>query len=500
MTTPITTSFRHHLLALLTATACSANAAVMRINLDLTSGKPEVVPLQYAVGRAELAVGGDRVVGVEIAAETLIMTPLQEGRTTVFVYDGEETEKDRLEIFVVRGRPSAPLDAAIRSLLVDEAGKPIEALAVAPVEGTGKVRLTGLISSRLHFERVNRVKTAFADSVMDLTELDPAFGPTVVRDVRERIGNGNIDVSFSGHHLFLQGMTFSEAEKAYIESVAKSVYPSVQSFLAVQPWKGSEMPQDVVLEKPLLLLECQLIEITLETMREMGVDWGGVQSLGLQANWSVAGGGNAVSSVSLATTKLFQLLTPHLQTGEVRLLYTQNLVCEDGGKGRFFAGGSFHIVATGPGSQDVAVEEVEYGIALDLEPRLDRHGNVETKVGIEFSNLGPVIASYPSILKRYVRTSVNVKQGQTLSLGALIGHTDSEDVSKIPGLGSIPVLGELFKSERYQKKQSELVVLITPRRIVPGGPEETGLRSGLQAKTTEQAGASRSANKKEKGS
>jgi pilus assembly protein CpaC len=99
-----------------------------------------------------------------------------------------------------------------------------------------------------------------------------------------------------------------------------------------------------------------------------------------------------------------------------------------------------------------------------------------------------------------VRTSVNVKQGQTLSLGALIGHTDSEDISKIPGLGSIPVLGQLFKSERYQKKQSELVILITPRRVVPGGPEDVGLRSGLQGRMGEPAGASRTAIKKEKGS
>lgn len=489
-----------HLWTLMLIAACSAHAAVMRINLDLKSGKPEVIPLSYEVGRAELAAGGDRMVGVEIAAQSLVMTPLQEGRTTVYVYDNEEAEKDRLEVFVVRGRPGGPLDAAIRSLLVDESGKPIDSLAVAAVEGIEKARLTGTIKTRLQLERVGQVVAAFGESVVDLTELDPAFGPAVVREVSERIGNGNVEVSFSGRDLFLQGMTFSDSEKAFIESVAKSVYPNVKSFLSVKPWKGSEMPQDVVLEKPLLLLECQLIEITLQTMREMGVDWGGVQSLSMKAGWSAAGAGQAVSSVSLATTKLFQLLTPHLQTGEARLLYTQNLVCEDGGKGRFFAGGSFHIVAVGPGNQDVAVEEVEYGIALDLEPRMDRHGNVETKVGIEFSNLGPVIASYPSILKRYVRTSVNVKQGQTLSLGALIGHTDSEDVSKVPGLGSIPVLGELFKSERYQKKQSELVILITPRRIVAGGPEEAGLRSGMKEKVVEPAEASRLANKKEKGS
>jgi Flp pilus assembly secretin CpaC len=482
---------------LILAASLESQAAVVRVNLDLKSGEPVRFPVAYAVGRAELAGGGDRILGVEIEADALLMTPVAEGRTTLYVFDEAEAERDRLEIFVSRGAAAGPLDAAVRALLCDNEGNTLPGLSVSLVEGTDKVRVTGSVSTRLAYDRLARARTVMKESLVDLTDLADAYGEAIVEETRSRIGNGNIELSFSGRELFLQGMVFSESEKAYIESMAAAVHPAVRSFLTVKPWKGSEMPQDVVLEKPLLLLECQLVEITLQTMREMGVDWGGVQSLSVQADWSSAGGAGGVSSVSLATTKLFQLLTPHLQTGDVRLLYTQNLVCEDGGKSRFFAGGSFHIVATGPGNQDVAVEEVEYGIALDLEPRVDRLGNIETKVAIEFSNLGPVIGSYPSILKRYVRTSVNVKQGQTLSLGALIGHTDSEDVSKIPGLGSIPVLGSLFKSERYQKKESELVILITPRRVVPGGPEETALRSGLLERANEPAG-SRPAPKKEK--
>lgn len=474
--------------SMLVALTLAAPAAVTRVNLDLQSGKPGLFPLDYAISRAELAAGGDRIVGVEIETGALRMTPLAEGRTTLYVFDEAEIERDRLEVFVSRGVAAAPVDAAVRALLCDAEGRPLPELAVALIEGTGKVRVTGSISSSEVYHRLTQARAVMGDTLVDLSTLSPAYGSGVVAAVRDRIGNGNIEISFSGRELFLQGMVFSDSEKAFIECMAAAVHPTVRSFLIIKPWKGGDMPQDVVLEKPLLLLECQLVEITLDTMREMGVDWGGVQTLNAQAGWSSLAGGNGVSSVSLGTSKLFQLLTPHLQSGDARLLYTQNLVCEDGGKSRFFAGGSFHIVAVGPGNQDVAVEEVEYGIAMDLEPRVDRLGNIETKVGIEFSNLGPIIASYPSILKRYVRTSVNVKQGQTLSLGALIGHTDSEDVSKIPGLGSIPVLGALFKSERYQKKESELVILITPRRIVPGGPEETALRSGLPERVKEPAG------------
>jgi hypothetical protein len=485
-------------LFLSTIVATEGFAGLLRVNLDAKSGKPQIIPMEYAVGRAELAAGGDRVVGVEIVSNALSMTAFQEGRTTVYVFDESETERDRVEVFVVRGLGGGSLDAAIRSLLVDMEGQPLSALTVAPVDGSDKVRVIGRISTRLEYDRMVQAHAVYGDNVVDLTAFDPSFEAVILSEIRERIGNGNVEISFAGRDLFLQGMVFSESEKAFIETMARSVYPQIRSFLVIKAWKGAELPQDVVLEKPLLLLECQLVEITLDTMREMGVDWGGVQTLAVQGGWASSSGGGAGSTVSLTTTKLFQLLTPHIQSGDARLLYTQNLVCEDGGKGRFFAGGSFHIVAIGPGNQDVVVKEVEYGIGMDLEPRLDRHGNVETKVGIEFSNLGPIIASYPSILKRYVRTSVNVQQGQTLSLGALIGHTDTEDISKIPGLGDIPVLGQLFKSEKYRKKQSELVILITPRRIVPGCPEEAALRDGVKDRINESAGASRTAPTKEK--
>ncbi len=473
---------------LLATLAGSLHAGVQRIAMDLRSGRPEIQQLDYSIARAELTAGGDRIVGVEIEGEQLVMTPLQEGRTTLFVFDEAGVERDRLELFVVKGIATAPLDAAVRALLTDEKGQPLPGLTVTGMEGREKAMIVGRIESRHALERVGQALNAFGDSVLDLTELAPAFREQLLQEVRRALGNGNIEIGLAGRELFLQGFVFHESEKAYLEALARAVYPRVQSFLRVRSWNGPQAMRDVVLEKPLLLIECRILEVSAEALRELGIEWGGVQTIGVQGSWTAARK-SSTAAVSLNTAKLFQFLLPHVQKGNARVLYTQNLVCEDGEYGKFFAGGSFHIVAQAPnGGSEVAIKEVEYGVGLEIEPRTDREGNIETAVRMEFSSLGPTVHLYPSLLKRYVQTTINVKQGETLTLGALLGHGESDDLSKVPALGDIPVLGELFKSKNYRDRKSELVFLITPRRVQPGDAADRALRDSLDRRLESLAG------------
>jgi hypothetical protein len=452
---------------------------VHRLVLDLRTGQPTRRQMDYPIARAELTAGGDRIVGVEIEDDRLVITPLQEGRTTLFVFDVEETERDRLKLFVVKGTAAAPLDTAVRTMLSDNAGRPLPGLTVLAMEGRDKALIRGSVENRLTLERIGQVLAAFGDAVVDLTDLAPAFREQLIQEVRRALGNGNIEVTLVGRELILQGFVYHDAEKACLEAVARSLYPRVQSFLRLRPWNGPQAIRDVVLEKPLLLIECRILEVTAEALREMGIAWNGVQTVGLQGSWAATPKGT-VSSVSLNTAKLFQMLIPQVEKGQARVLYSQNLVCEDGEYGKFFAGGSFHIIAQPPnGGDSVAIREVEYGIGLEIEPRTDREGNIQTTVRMEFSSLGPIIHLYPSLLKRYVQTTVNVQQGETLTLGALIGHGESDDVTKIPALGDIPVLGELFKSKNYRDRKSELVFLITPRRVQPGDRMDQALREDL---------------------
>ena len=457
--------------------AGSAMAEVVALQLG---GAPVVRELAYDAGRAELASGGDRIVGVDIALKQLTLTPLAAGRTTLAVYDTAGKTRDQFDVTVSSGKVMTDADPekAVKALLVDDEGRPIPTLQVERVPGSDKVRILGKVGLQRDLDRVKKAKELFADQVVDLTQMDPVYFEKLAQEIKEKISNPNIDVSQAGNVMFLSGMAFSPEEKMQVEAMVRALYPQMQSFLTIRP----TAMEDVILQKPLIQVECQILEIKNDAAKQIGIDWGGVIPVSVGAGYSVANPGAPSSYISLDTKTLVKALIPQIQSGDAKVLYTQNLVCENGEQAKFFAGGSFYIVAYLGNAQDITTKEVEYGVGMDLSPKADKVGNIETTVNIEFSNIGPEINKYPSLLKRYVKTSVNVKHGQTLSLGALLGSEMRKNITKIPALGDIPVLGELFKSTNYQENKSEMVIFITPRIVVPGGAENSGLRERVQAK------------------
>ena len=87
----------------------------------------------------------------------------------------------------------------------------------------------------------------------------------------------------------------------------------------------------------------------------------------------------------------------------------------------------------------------------------------------EVSQVDPSVSinGYPGFLTRRVDTEVTVKDGETIILSGLLHLSENKNVSKVPFLGHIPILGELFKSRQFQERQTELVVFVTPRIVDP---------------------------------
>jgi pilus assembly protein CpaC len=166
-----------------------------------------------------------------------------------------------------------------------------------------------------------------------------------------------------------------------------------------------------------------------------------------------------------------------LQTkGLFQSLAEPNLVAESGKEASFLAGGEIPIPIAQPGAGGVATVTVqfkEFGIRLNFTPVVSGnrvHLKVRPEVSsLDFSN-AVTLGGFriPALSTRRTETEIELENGQTFAIAGLMNNTMNSTLQKIPGIGDIPILGNLFKSKAAQKNQTELVVMITPE-ILPNG-------------------------------
>jgi len=169
-----------------------------------------------------------------------------------------------------------------------------------------------------------------------------------------------------------------------------------------------------------------------------------------------------------------------LQTKNLlQILAEPNLVALNGKEASFLAGGQFPfpIVQPGNGFTAVTISFKEFGVKLLFTPVIMPNGNIHLKVAPEVSTLDFANAltisgfTVPALSTRKAETEFELQDGQSFVIAGLIDNRVTDIYSKIPGLGDIPVLGNLFRSKSLQKSNSELMVLCTVRRISPSAGE-----------------------------
>ena len=156
--------------------------------------------------------------------------------------------------------------------------------------------------------------------------------------------------------------------------------------------------------------------------------------------------------------------------GLFQSLAEPNLVAESGKEASFLAGGEFPIpIAQGSGANiGISVMFKEFGVRLTFTPTVNGnrvHLKVQPEVSALDFNNSVVLGGFriPGLTTRRTETELELANGQTFAIAGLINNTMLQSLSKIPGLGDIPILGYLFRSKAAEKNQTELVVMITPR-------------------------------------
>jgi pilus assembly protein CpaC len=158
--------------------------------------------------------------------------------------------------------------------------------------------------------------------------------------------------------------------------------------------------------------------------------------------------------------------------GYGRLLAQPKLVCASGEKAEFIAGGEVPIPLIT--NNQFTVEYKPYGVIMRIRPTADRNGNIQTEIDAEASELDTSVAvsfggatAVPGFRTRKVITNVTVRHGETIVLSGVFSHDEQKSVSKLPGIGNIPIVGELFKQRGFDQTKRELVIFVTPRIVNP---------------------------------
>lgn len=239
--------------------------------------------------------------------------------------------------------------------------------------------------------------------------------------------------------------------------------------------------------RAMIMLDVKVIEVKRTNIQEIGVDWadsvtgptfglmGDVHGVAnFDKSWSFFGFGSeefASSSVAGNVTPKTQLTSQinlMVTNGMARILAEPKLVTRSGSKAEFVGGGEVPIpVVDSDGNISVIFKQV--GVILNMEPTADPEGYIEVKLEVEVSRIDPSVEvlNVPGFVVNRAETEMNMQSGQTMVVAGMLSAQDGKSVDKVPGLGSIPIIGELFKSREFRNDQTELMVFVTPYLIDP---------------------------------
>ena len=189
-------------------------------------------------------------------------------------------------------------------------------------------------------------------------------------------------------------------------------------------------------------------------------------------------------SFTSSSVKFDVALSAAKEKGLARVLAEPTLTTLTGSEANFLSGGSFPVPVP-QGLDRVTIEYKEFGIQLTFLPVVLGSGHINLKLDVDVSEITGESQYGPILSNRTASSTVELKDGQTMGIAGLISESMRETVRKFPGLGEIPVLGALFSSQRFQKGESELVIMVTPHLAKPIAPKDIRLPTDTYVEPSE---------------
>lgn len=286
-----------------------------------------------------------------------------------------------------------------------------------------------------------------------------------------------IDVQNVEQRIVLSGTVFSESESKDATELAKGLFGDMRDARVVNRLR--------VLAPNQVNLRVRVAEISRDTLKQFSIDWNTLVNKGGFA-FGLLSGSPAVLSGLVSTESRTNRVTSTFNSprasingfidaleaeGLATILAEPNLTAVSGQTATFLAGGEFPIIV--PDDNRVTVVFKEFGVSLAFTPTLVDASRISLKVRPEVSQLSSAGAvqfqgfSVPALTTRRAETTVDLGSGQSFAIAGLVQNNLNHSIDKFPGLGDLPILGTLFRSDRFQRNETELVILVTPFIVRP---------------------------------
>ncbi|MBI2509600.1 MAG: pilus assembly protein N-terminal domain-containing protein [Betaproteobacteria bacterium] len=391
--------------------ACSAYAADGVTAVSLYVGEVRTLPITRI---QRVAIGNGKVITTNVLEKELLLLAEQPGRTSMFIWtaDGKEARYD----VVVLGTDNLDTEKRLSALLAPISG--------IKVERVGQHVVVSGATSKANLQRVSSITSMF---------------PQTLNMVREE--------EVTMRRMVYMKVQIVEMKKSLAENIGVAWDPSIAG-------PSAALVGDLVTP---------------------GGTGAGGGSPPFRIPTAPAGfpalplGVQSFRPYFGITTSILSKINLAVNNGDAQILATPELSTRSGGEAKFLAGGQIPVVTPASGLNPATVTYKDFGIKLSILPVADDKGYVATTIKTEISTIdnSVAIAGQPGFLTRQTDSEINVQAGQTIVISGLVNNELAKDVTRVPGLSEIPILGALFRSTNFRNNRTDLVIFVTPLVVDP---------------------------------
>jgi len=282
----------------------------------------------------------------------------------------------------------------------------------------------------------------------------------------------------------------------------------VQSVIEAANFKTVNMLTSPISNATQVQLQVRVAEVNRNKLRDYGTSFLSMPPGGTTGYVNSGNGPTTVNdaSISPSSAVLSGLIQPALnlfifnrqistaamlrvlrQEGAFRELAEPNLIAMNGQQASFLAGGEFPVPVLQMGASNTGITIVwkEYGVRLNFKPTIIDEDHIRLELEPEVSTIdftngvrfnGFIV---PALRTRRAKTGVELRDGQSFALAGLLDNSETKTLSRIPIVSEIPVLGALFKSKTFEKRETELMFIVTAHLVKPVSPDDIPNMRGM---------------------